>query len=96
MAYDRQSRLVGGQAVRLDGQNYKLKAVLGKPKPWWGSRPILVSAGNSETGRDFAARNADCLFTTVPPTDEDLRTKLKYFRDAAPAGQLRNISPAVT
>ena len=75
----------------FDGQNYKLKAVLGKPKPWWGSRPILVSAGNSETGRDFAARNADCLFTTVPPTDEDLRTKLKYFRDAAPAGQLRNI-----
>jgi alkanesulfonate monooxygenase SsuD/methylene tetrahydromethanopterin reductase-like flavin-dependent oxidoreductase (luciferase family) len=75
----------------FDGRHYKLKAVLGKPRPWWGSRPILVSAGNSETGRDFAARNADCLFTTVPPTDEDLRQKLKYFRDAAPPGQLRNI-----
>ena len=35
----------------FDGRYYKLKAVLGKPKPWWGTRPILVSAGNSETGR---------------------------------------------
>ena len=62
-----------------------------KPKPWWGTRPILVSAGNSETGRTFAANNADCLFTTVPPKLEDLQQKLKFFRDAAPPGQLRNI-----
>ena len=25
----------------FDGRHYKLKAVLGKPKPWWGSRPDL-------------------------------------------------------
>lgn len=79
------------QPFDFDGRYYRLKAVLGKPKPWWGSRPILVSAGNSETGREFAARNADCLFTTVPPTDDDLKSKLKFFRDAAPPGQLRNI-----
>jgi alkanesulfonate monooxygenase SsuD/methylene tetrahydromethanopterin reductase-like flavin-dependent oxidoreductase (luciferase family) len=65
--------------------------VLAKPKPWWGSRPILVSAGNSETGRDFAARNADCLFTTIPPEHAELQTKLDFFRAAAPPGQLRNI-----
>jgi FMNH2-dependent dimethyl sulfone monooxygenase len=75
----------------FDGRHYKLKAVRGKPKPWWGTRPILVSAGNSETGRTFAANNADCLFTTVPPKLEDLQQKLKFFRDAAPPGQLRNI-----
>ena len=75
----------------FDGRHYKLKAVRGKPKPWWGTRPILVSAGNSETGRTFAANNADCLFTTVPPKLEDLQEKLKFFRDAAPPGQLRNI-----
>ena len=79
------------QPFDFDGRHYKLKAVLGKPKPWWGSRPILVSAGNSETGREFAARNADCLFTTVPPQHDDLVGKLKFFRDAAPPGQLRNI-----
>ncbi len=73
-----------------DGTHYKLKGVLGKPKPWWGSRPILVSAGNSDTGRDFAATNADCLFTTVPPKLEDLAPKIAAFRNAAPDGQLRN------
>src|SRR5689334_11913870 len=75
----------------FDGRHYKLKAVMAKPKPWWGSRPILVSAGNSKTGSDFAARNADCLFTTVPGKHEELQPKLKAFRDAAPPGQLRNI-----
>jgi len=75
----------------FDGRHYKLKAVMAKPKPWWGSRPILVSAGNSKTGSDFAARNADCLFTTVPGKHEELQPKLKAFREAAPAGQLRNI-----
>jgi alkanesulfonate monooxygenase SsuD/methylene tetrahydromethanopterin reductase-like flavin-dependent oxidoreductase (luciferase family) len=75
----------------FDGKHYKLKAVRQKPKPWWNSRPILVSAGNSATGRDFAARNADCLFTTVPPKHEDLVPKLQAFRDVAPPGQLKNI-----
>ena len=79
------------QPFDFDGRHYKLKAVMAKPKPWWGSRPILVSAGNSKTGSDFAARNADCLFTTVPPKLEDLQSKLRGFRDAAPPGQLRNI-----
>ena len=73
-----------------DGQFYKLKAVLGKPKPWWGTRPILVSAGSSETGRDFAAENADCLFTVIP-TIEAVKPKIDYFRKVAPPGQLRNI-----
>jgi len=79
------------QPFDFDGRHYKLKAVMAKPKPWWGSRPILVSAGNSKTGSDFAARNADCLFTTVSPKHEDLQSKLRAFRDAAPPGQLRNI-----
>ncbi len=74
----------------FEGRFFNLKNVLGKPKPWFGTRPILVSAGNSETGRSFAANNADCLFTAVPRL-EDLPEKLAYFRDAAPAGQLRNV-----
>ena len=28
-----------------EGRFYKLKGVLAKPKPYWGSRPVLVSAG---------------------------------------------------
>ena len=74
----------------FEGDFFKLKGVLSKPKPWWGTRPILVSAGNSETGQAFAANNADCLFTTIPNLDE-LPNKLAAFRAVAPVGQLRNI-----
>ncbi len=73
-----------------NGKVFQLKDVLGKPKPWWGSRPILVSAGNSDVGRIFAASNADCLFTTIPDLGT-LSAKLQTFRAAAPKGQLRNI-----
>ncbi len=78
------------QPFDYNGKVFELKDVLGKPKPWWGTRPILVSAGNSEVGRTFAASNADCLFTTIPDLDT-LAAKLETFRSAAPPGQLRNI-----
>ena len=77
-----------------DGENFHLKGVLSKPKPLLGSRPILVSAGNSETGRAFAAQNADCLFTAIP-NFEDGPAKIAYFRAQAPQGQLRNIFSSV-
>ncbi len=73
-----------------DGRFFKLKDVLLKPKPMWGSHPILVAAGNSATGREYAASNCDCLFTTIPKLEE-LKPKIDAFRDVAPAGQLRNI-----
>ena len=73
-----------------DGRFYKLKDVLSKPKPFWGSRPVLVSAGNSPTGRQFAATNADCLFTAIPKLD-DIPEKIASFRALAPEGQTRNV-----
>ncbi len=80
------------EAFDYEGRFFNLKDVLGKPKPFWGSRPILVSAGNSDVGRVFAASNADCLFTTIPNV-ETLPAKLDTFRAAAPPGQLRTFSP---
>lgn len=49
----------------VHGENFTLKRVEGKPKPYYGTYPILVSAGNSNEGRAFAVRNADCLFTSI-------------------------------
>lgn len=49
----------------FDGKYFKLRHVLGKPKPWDDSRPLLMSAGSSSEGRAFAARHADCLFMNV-------------------------------
>ncbi|MDP2357373.1 MAG: LLM class flavin-dependent oxidoreductase [Beijerinckiaceae bacterium] len=78
------------QPFDYNGAVFQLKDVLSKPKPWWGTRPILVSAGNSDVGRAFAAFNADCLFTTIPDL-ETLAAKLEVFRSTAPPGQLRHI-----
>jgi len=78
------------EAFDYDGTFFKLKDVLGKPKPWWNSRPLLVAAGNSEIGRDFAANRADCLFTAIPSLEE-VAPKIAYFRKVSPSDQVRNI-----
>jgi alkanesulfonate monooxygenase SsuD/methylene tetrahydromethanopterin reductase-like flavin-dependent oxidoreductase (luciferase family) len=44
------------------GQFFALEGVVGSPKPFFGDRPLLMSAGSSPAGRAFAAKHADCLF----------------------------------
>ncbi len=46
------------------GKYYDLRGVSGKPRPLQMPRPVTLSAGFSPAGRAFAARAADCLFTT--------------------------------
>jgi FMNH2-dependent dimethyl sulfone monooxygenase len=53
----------------FNGQFFKLKGVVGSPKPYFGDRPLLMSAGSSPAGRSFAANHADCLFMHL--VDED-------------------------
>lgn len=47
-----------------DGKFFQLQHVEGMPKPFEGELPIL-NAGSSKQGRDFAARNANFVFTIV-------------------------------
>ena len=53
----------------FEGRWFKLKNVLGKPKPWGGTAPMLISEGASPEGRGFAARHVDCLFTAIMGLD---------------------------
>ena len=76
-----------------DGRFFQLKGVLGKPRPFWDSRPVLVSAGNSPAGRSFAAQNADCLFTATGNLDE-LPGKIESFCKMAASAGVRNIFSA--
>ena len=46
------------------GRYYDLHGVSGKPLPVQRPRPLTLNAAFSPPGRDFAARAADCLFTT--------------------------------
>ncbi len=48
-----------------DGEFIHLKNVCGDPKPYGGTRPVVMNAGTSTAGRRFAARNADFLFTVL-------------------------------
>lgn len=52
----------------------------------YGPRPLLVQAGASDRGRDFAARHADVVFAATP-TREDARVfRLDLHRRAAALG----------
>src|SRR5271155_1030035 len=47
------------------GQYFKLKGVRTKPKPYGGTRPLIMNAGASPTGQAFAIRNCDALFSNI-------------------------------
>ena len=67
-----------------DGDFFKLRGTVLDPKPVSFTRPILVSAAASETGREFALKNADMLFTVVWGL-EQLPETLAPLRRAADA-----------
>ncbi len=65
------SRLLqGGPEFDWDGRFFKLKRLSTDPvsvqRPW----PVVMSAGFSPRGRDFAARAADALFLNVTELDQ--------------------------
>jgi dimethylsulfone monooxygenase len=49
--------------VAYSGHHLNLKGVRAKPKPYGGSRPVVMNAGASTNGRAFAIRNCDAFFT---------------------------------
>jgi len=49
----------------FSGQYIKLKKVRANPKPYGGTRPIIMNAGASPTGQQFAIRNCDALFVST-------------------------------
>lgn len=64
------------------GTYFNLRGVMAKPKPYAGSRPLLVSAANSTIGRQFAAEHTDCLFLMINETDT-LADEVGAFRATA-------------
>ena len=47
------------------GEFFELQGVREKPKPYGGGRPLIMNAGATSDGREFALRNCDAWFTTV-------------------------------
>src|SRR3979409_2470607 len=47
------------------GKYFNLKGVRAKPKPFGGTRPVMMNAGASDVGRAFALRNCEAFFTNA-------------------------------
>ena len=75
-----------GDDVDFDGKFIKLKKIRAKPKPYGGSRPIIMNAGASPTGRAFAIRNCDAFFTQASRVSmEETQQRVKDAKEAARA-----------
>jgi alkanesulfonate monooxygenase SsuD/methylene tetrahydromethanopterin reductase-like flavin-dependent oxidoreductase (luciferase family) len=49
----------------FNGTFIKLAKVRAKPKPYGGTRPLIMNAGSTLTGQAFALRNCDAYFTAT-------------------------------
>lgn len=70
----------------FNGKYIKLSKVRAKPKPYGGSRPLIMNAGASPVGRAFAIRNCDAFFTQASRTSMDeTAQRVKAAKDEAAA-----------
>jgi FMNH2-dependent dimethyl sulfone monooxygenase len=70
----------------FEGSFLSLKGVRAHPKPYGGTRPILMNAGSSPTGRAFALRNCDAFFTATASSRTSLdgnATKVEEIKQEA-------------
>ena len=66
----------------FNGRFIKLKGVQAEPKPYGGTRPIMMNAGGSTTGRAFATQHCDFLFATIRSL-EQAEAELRDARERA-------------
>lgn len=82
-------QLAWGDKENFDyvGQHLQLKGIRAKPKPYGGSRPVVMNAGASPNGRAFAIRNCDAFFTRADRDSLD-ETKARVTSVKAQAREL--------
>lgn len=67
-----------------DGRFLRHKGVRAKPKPYGGSRPIIMNAGASPNGRAFALKNCDAFFTNADRFSmEETAKKVGWVKEEA-------------
>jgi dimethylsulfone monooxygenase len=62
---DATKRIWDEEDFDYEGRFYNLHGVREKPHPYGGSHPLIMNAGVSDDGREFALRNCDALFTAA-------------------------------
>src|SRR5262245_43913025 len=71
----------------FDGQFLKLREVRADPKPYDGTRPILMNAGSSEVGQAFALRNCDAFFVATAGSRTSIEGNAKKVAQIKAAAQ---------
>jgi len=61
----------------VDGKYLKLKNVRAFPKPYGGTRPLIMNAGASAVGQAFALRNCDAFFTATASSRRSIEENAK-------------------
>jgi alkanesulfonate monooxygenase SsuD/methylene tetrahydromethanopterin reductase-like flavin-dependent oxidoreductase (luciferase family) len=70
----------------FDGKYLRMKGIRGKPKPFGGTRPLIMNAGASPTGQAFAIKNCDAFFLQASRTSlDDTARRVRAAKDAARA-----------
>jgi len=63
------------------GKFLTLQGVRAFPKPYGGSRPIIMNAGSSGTGQSFALRNCDAFFTATSASRTSLEANARKVEE---------------
>jgi alkanesulfonate monooxygenase SsuD/methylene tetrahydromethanopterin reductase-like flavin-dependent oxidoreductase (luciferase family) len=70
----------------FQGRYLYMKGIRGKPKPYGGTRPVIMNAGASPTGQAFAVTNCDAFFLQASRTSlEESAARVRRAKDAARA-----------
>ncbi|WP_067693341.1 LLM class flavin-dependent oxidoreductase [Nocardia jejuensis] len=87
--------------IDYDGERFRVRGPLNSPRTPQG-RPLLVQAGSSESGKEFAAHYAEAVFTAQRTLEEgqafyrDLKSRLpKYGRSADELKVLPGLVPFI-
>jgi FMNH2-dependent dimethyl sulfone monooxygenase len=70
----------------FEGGFLQIKAARAYPKPYGGTRPLIMNAGSSDVGQAFAVRNCDAFFVATSGSRTSLEgnaTKVAQVRAAA-------------
>jgi FMNH2-dependent dimethyl sulfone monooxygenase len=69
------------------GRFFDLENMYGEPKPYGGSRPIIMNAGASPAGRAFAIDVSDLLFTLLVTLEQGATTVAEVKAEAKARGR---------
>jgi FMNH2-dependent dimethyl sulfone monooxygenase len=66
---------------------FQLRGVQADPKPYGGTRPILMNAGSSPAGKAFGVNNCDFLFTPLRDLEQGARDVAETIAAGAAIGR---------